>query len=502
MTKDKYRDKEYEGIAAFVGISGPETPKYLLTNNFLLEYFEPAKETESIYDFGQFVKNDVLYTEDTVNKELLQRSFDLFLKRYLGEESIREENHRLVKSKKHYYFPIVPEMLEGSTMRLRHLLYYLQALDKRFDFADMQRKLADFIFNDYSGINHLLKVLLQSGENALKYTEKKRIEDVNNYWNMLTQPDKRRMERLGMQLNEDLNVLLTHDYFRKLDFYRRYNYLSILLTSYVIQYIVRRKGDNTGILCKGNSQDERLTWLFHRACCNNYIEIRNLFPDLLREYYGTSIRQWLEEEKEELVLKVKEDVVEVENISFSTFVEQAMAGRKMRTGIDTAQIKKIYALEDKTEKLVSIDEFVLRYIDMTGTRSGSTLTKISSVLPTSGRQIEMIFPNSNVKQKYFAMSGSLTEFYVRLYLAGKKQKYDYLDNFMAYLRNRYRILLVKSMEGDKLLKNVKPKLTAKDFAKNKEAFMNTLSNANCLIKLSDSGYVITLPEQKGDLKLL
>ena len=58
------------------------------------------------------------------------------------------------------------------------------------------------------------------------------------------------------------------------------------------------------------------------------------------------------------------------------------------------------------------------------------------------------------------------------------------------------------MEGDKLLKNVKPKLTAKDFAKNKEAFMNTLSNANCLIKLSDSGYVITLPEQKGDLKLL
>lgn len=501
MTKDKYRDKEYEGIAAFVGVSGPETPKYLLTNNFLLEYFEPVKETESIYEFERFVKNEVLYTEDTVNEELLQKSFDRFLKRYLGEESIREENHRLAKSK-HYYFPIVPEMLAGSTMRLRHLLYYLQALDKKFDFAGMQRKLADFIFNDYSGINHLLKVLLQSRENNLRFTKKKGIEDVNNFWNMLTPPVKRRMERLGIQLNEDLNVLLTHDYFRRLDFYRRYNYLSVLLTSYVIQYIVRRKGDNTGILCKGNSQDERLTWLFHRACCNNYIEIRNLFPDLLREYYGTAIRQWLGEEKEELVLKAKGDGVEIENVSFSTFVEQAMAGRKMRISIDVDQIKKIYALEEETEKSVSIDEFVLRYIDMTGTRRGSSLTKISSVLPTSGRQIEMIFPNSNARNKYFAMSGSLTEFYVRLYLAGKNQKYDYLDNFIVHLRNRYRILLVKSMEGDKLLKNVKPKLPAKDFAKNKEAFMNTLSNANCLIKLSDSGYVITLPEQKGDLKLL
>lgn len=502
MTRDKYRDKEYEGIAAFVGVSAPETPKYLLTNNFLLEYFEPAKETESIYEFKQFVRNEVLYTEDTVNEELLQKSFDRFLKRYLGEESITEGNHRLVKSK-HYYFPLVPEMLTGSTMRLRHLLYYLQALDKKFDFDGVQRKLADFIFNDNSGINHLLKVLLQNEENTLRFTKKKGIEDVNNFWNMLTQPMKRRMERLGMQLNEDLDVLLTHDYFRKLDFYRRYNYLSILLTSYVIQYIVCRKGDNIGILCKGNSQDESLTWLFHRACCNNYIEIRNLFSDLLREYYGTAIRQWLGEEKEGLVLKAEKGQVEIEDVSFNIFVEQVlMAGRKMRTSIDTAQIKKIYALEEEKEKLVSIDEFVLRYIDMTGTRRGSTLTKISSVLPTSGRQIEMIFPNSNARNKYFAMSGSLTEFYVRLYLAGRKQKYDYLDNFIAHLRKRYRILLVKSIEGDRLLKNVKPKLSAKDFAKNKEAFMNTLSNANCLIKLSDSGYVITLPEQKGDLKLL
>lgn len=501
MPKDKYRDKDYEGIAAYVGVSAPETPKYLLTNNFLLEYFEITKEKALIYGFDQFVEDGVLYTEDAVNEELLKKSFDLFLKRYLGEESIREGNYRLGKNN-HYYFPLVPEMLTGSTMTLRHLLYYLQALDKKFSFTDMQRKLADFIFNDNSGINHLLKVLFQSKESNLKFVKEKDIEDVEGFWSMLSQAVRRRMEKLGTRLNEDLNDLLTHDYFRKLDFYRRYNYLSILLTSYVIQYIICRKGGNIGILCKGNSQDEHLTWLFHRACCNNYIEIRNLFPDLLREYYGIAIRQWLGEEKEELVLKVVGDKVEIENVLFDLFIEQAMAGRRARINIEVAQIKKIYALEEEKEKKVSIDEFVLRYIDMTGTKKGSTLTKISSVLPTCGRQIEMIFPNSNARQKYFAMSGTLTEFYVRLYLARKKQKYDYLDNFIIHLQNRYNILLVKSVEGDRMLKNVKPKLPVKDFTRNKEAFMNTLNSANCLIKLSDSGYVITLPEQKGDLKLI
>lgn len=501
MTKDNDRDKEYEGIAAYVGVSAPETPKYLLTNNFLLEYFEVKRDTEPMYKFEQFKEEGVLYTEDSVNEELLKKSFDRFLKRYLGEEAIREGNYRLGKNR-HYYFPLVPEMLTGSTMTLRHLLYYLQALDKKFDFVDMRKKLADFIFIDDSGINHLLKILLQSKEGCLKFAEKKATEDVNSFWNMLDSTDKKRMEKLGTRLNEDLNVLLTHEYFRKLDFYRRYNYLSILLTSYVIQYIVCRKGENVGMLCKGNSQDEHLTWLFHRACCNNYIEIRNLFPDLLRQYYETAIRQWLGKEKEELVLKARGNTVEIENVSFDIFIEQAMAGRKARTSIESVQIKKMYALEEEKEKSVSIDEFVLRYMDMTGTRKGSTLAKISSVLPTSGRQIEMIFPNSNARQKYFAMSGTLTEFYVRLYLASRNQKYDYLDNFIVHLRNRYHILLVKSTEGDKILRNVKPKLSAKDFARNKEAFMNTLSNANCLIKLSDSGYVITLPEQKGELKLI
>ena len=45
MPKSKANDK----VAAFVGISAPETPKYLLANNFLLEYFEQTGEQVELY---------------------------------------------------------------------------------------------------------------------------------------------------------------------------------------------------------------------------------------------------------------------------------------------------------------------------------------------------------------------------------------------------------------------------------------------------------------------
>ena len=84
------QQKRNEGIASYIGISAPETPRYLLTNNFLADYFEPSKE-EDVYDFDTFTQRGTLYTEDEANQEPLKASFDLFLKRYLGEEAIREE---------------------------------------------------------------------------------------------------------------------------------------------------------------------------------------------------------------------------------------------------------------------------------------------------------------------------------------------------------------------------------------------------------------------------
>lgn len=489
-------------IAAFIGISGPETPKYMLTNNFLIDYFTPGGDTSNVYSFKKIEEIRSLHVEDEINRVQLEKSFDAFLKRYSGEEAIKGGNNRLNDSK-HYFFPLNQEMLVGSAnANLRHILFNLQCLDEEhFDYKDMQQKLAAYIFYDASGINHILKILLQNQDEEIKYRvrlEKERNDQMRNFWSMLNKSEFLRMKSLGQQLNEDLNILLEHEYFCKLDFYRKYNYLSILLTGYVIQYIVRRKDLNACVLCKGNPSDSRLNGMLHKACCSNYVSVRNLFPTLLQQYYSEALEKELDASRK-LYLKIEDGNVLINGKKFKDFAEKVM-GSKSRSEIEFDRIVDVFRLSKGEEIPITAEDFVLRYIDIT--RSSSTLTKISSTLPTCGKQIGMIFPESKAKQKYFAMSSTLTEFYVRLYLAQKNQKYDYLDNFVEHLQKRYRIVLVKSKESESLLKKLKLNITAQEFAKNKLAFIDTLNSISCLIKLSDSGYVITLPEEKGDFKLI
>lgn len=504
---DSFRDKLNEGIAAYIGVSAPETPKYLLTNNFLLDYFAAPGDTRQAYDFTYFHQRGILQTEDNneENQEKLQKSFDKFLRRYLGEDVIKQENTRLGKNpNKHYYFPFTQEMLTGSNPTLRHMLFYLQDLDDKFDYADMRKKLENYIFHDNSGINHILKILLQNQEEKVQYRERFSKEATETFWSMLeTSAEHNRMKRLGRQLNEDLNTLLTHEYYGKLDFYRKYNYLSTLLTSYVIQYIVYRRDANMGMLCKGAPSDNRLSGVIHRACCNNYAEIRNLFPNLLQEYYRKAAEEAADEEGN-LVCLADGNEVYIGTQTFQDF-STGVLGSRSRGGknkIEYGRLVKAFNLEEGEKVSISVEDFVVRYINLNRTRRGSTLTKISSTLPTSGRQIEMVFPKNNAKHKYFAMSASLTEFYVRLYLARKNQQYDYLDNFLEDLQKRYRIIIAKPADGGKSLRGITPKLSAQEFARNKSVFLDTLNSVNCLIKLSDSGYVVTLPEEKGDFKLI
>ena len=206
-------------------------------------------------------------------------------------------------------------------------------------------------------------------------------------------------------------------------------------------------------------------------------------------------------EDKRLHMMGRDGQVTVNNKTFEEFTA-AVTGRGMRNHIPYEKLMQAFELKEGEQKPVPVEEFVLRYIDLTKTRRGSTLTKLSSTLTTSGKQIGMIYPRSNVRQKYFAMSENLAEFYVRLYLARAGRRYDYLDHFLEDLQKRYRIVIAKSAEGDRRLKEIKPRLSAQDFARNKAAFIDTLNSVSCLIKLSDSGYVVTLPERKGDFRLI
>ena len=490
-----------EGLAAFVGVSAPETPKYMLTNNFLSDYFSVKGKTETVYNYNYFTRIGQLYCENPQKDEKLQHSFDTFIGRYVGNEVMHEENGKLNKSK-HYYFPIAPDMITTANFTLRHILFMLQTLDKNFNYKRMQDMLEQYVFGDDTGINHIMKILLGDDTSSNFKLDNPQLKNVENFWKMLIAAERGRMNKISANMNEDMTVLLTHEYFKKLDFYRRYNYLSVLLTSYVIQYIICRRGSNVHMLCQGAPRDSRVTDVFHKASCNNYSYIRKLFPELLKKYYTNIISETLSEDRI-LRIQVNPEEITVNEEEFNSFINRIFPGRKGRnTSIDREDIIRAFSLQEESENNLSAGDFAMRYIELTGSQKGSSLTKISSILPTCGRQIEMIFPQNRARQKYFAMSETLTEFYIRLYLARKGIRYDYLDNFIEDLQSRYKIIIVKSSSVEPILKTMKINLKAQEYSNNKKAFVDLLNSINCLIKLSDSGYVVTLPEEKGAFKLI
>lgn len=142
------------------------------------------------------------------------------------------------------------------------------------------------------------------------------------------------------------------------------------------------------------------------------------------------------------------------------------------------------------------------YLEVSNERKGSALTKISSALNTCGKDISFVFPKTRSKHKYFALSPSLLDFLVRLYLAKEESSYAYLDNFLIFLQKRYGICILKDSQMDKILKNFHVKVPFQEFRENEKALIENLDDINCLIRLSDSGYVVTLPEEKGEFTLL
>ncbi len=496
MPKSRASDR----IAAHVGMSAPETPKYLLANHFLLEYFEQTSKELVPYSYTWFEKKGVLGTQDNQNKKKLEEAFNRFLNRYLGDETFHNENKRL-KEDHHFYFPLTPDMLIEGKQTLRHVLFELQNLDEDFRFEKTQQDLESFLFTNPSGINDIWNILLQKN-NGTHLRKRYSKQDNSDFWNMLKPAEFKRMRELGKRLNEDLDVLLTHEYFTKLDFYRKYQYLSILLTSYIIQYILVRKGGNTCILCKGRPLDDRLNGDVHRACCFSYIRLRELFPDLLKAFYKEALETSVGKEKF-LHLSAERDSIWIQGKSFDEIMKE-ISGRNQQSlkKITYNSLLQGFAMADGEQKDMKIDEFVLRFTDLIGSKQGSSLQKMSSILSTSGKQIDMVYPKTSVNSKYFAMSEGLAEFYVRLYLARRNLQYDYLDNFLDDLSARYYIIIAKTSNSEKYLKAIKPLLKAQELTKNKLAFLDTLNSGNCLIKLSDSGFVVTLPEEKGGFKLI
>ncbi len=516
MSEHQKQDNRQENkrvLSAYIGVAGPETPKYLLANNFLTDFFQTlsVKKMPEI-SCKSFQKAGILNCEeDEEHKHQLEESFDRFFQRFSGVDSIKTN----FKNKK-FYFPLHPQMLQSGSFNLRHLLYnMLPDIEQEKKFRQFQTMLLEYLYQETTGVNYLLYEMCKNlfqGEYRkappLKDTQFVRLFKEKQY------------RRLCKTFEEDLIRLLTHPFFRKLDFYKKYDYLATLLNSYVIQFIIKRNAVSRRItqdyvLCQGSATSHLLSGgAFHRACVQNYAELREVFPREMKQYYLLQMKEetdenglvyvWKQGEKIYVSKNPKEEkksqgelFLNFVNRVFHSHYKDAAESSLYQSVTHTFGILKEGEIYDFDK-----DKFVTFYIEVSRARQGSALTKISSTLPTCGKDIEFIFPNSRSKHKFFALSPTLLEFFVRMYLARRDRTYAYLDNFLMDLEERYGICTQKTEKMDRILKKMRIKVPFQEFRQNEQALLESLDEINCLVRLSDSGYVITFPEEKGEFRLL
>jgi hypothetical protein len=484
------KNVESKGLADYVGFSAPEIPKYLILNNFLSCYFNFRKADKTIsYSFDDF-KNIITCEENDKDKlDKLKRSFNKFFSQYTGESMMS-------KGKKSIYLPINENMIiiDESTP-LRNLPHRL--MKKSRYSGDLKHDLTNYLYNDSLGTNQILSFLcstLEKTENTKKRDENETDEEKEKYF-----------RSLAVKMGEDIKIVLTNKNFIYFDYYRKIEYLSTLLAFYALLYIIKRptRGNKSPvIICKGSANTNITSNEFHRACLVNYVKVREGFNVLFKDYFTNCLK-----EIETIIISNRKGKIIVNNdgtkILFSDFIKNNELGLPYESINTNFKLLKAFSLtNDGDSKGYSRNDFILRYINFLKNSSGSSFSKISSALPTLGREAGLVFPLSSTKYKYFALSEDLAEFFIRLYLSSKESDYDYLDSFVDWLQERYDIYIVKSGKLEKYLKLINAKISVKDFNENEDEFIKSLINVNCLIKMSDNGYVITLPEKKGEFKLL
>ena len=131
-------------------------------------------------------------------------------------------------------------------------------------------------------------------------------------------------------------------------------------------------------------------------------------------------------------------------------------------------------------------------------KRSSSVRKAASVFSSQGKECYFAYPVGNVRQKYYVMSPQLTELLVHLFLCEQEDSCGTLGMLYQWLEEKYSIYLRYSsrLEGY-LRKNSIEQPSQSEFSDNQRAFIETLREINCIVKLSDNSYIITLDTEEG-----
>ena len=494
-----------ESFAEFIGLSAPEVPKYLVLNNFLSNYFKvEVFERQEIIDFK---KNPRIFTQENegLGKEILEKSFAAYIDSYTG---YLEYTNRKRDGNKPWFYPIIPSMLTTTDRAtLRHLLYMLQKVGAQdySDYKEMQDSLYQYLYRGNNEIHELFQFIC----GPIDDIEKIRISSPPDR-EFGAQSERPFFKTLSKQFIALMNKILHNKYLLETDFFTRIEFLSNFLTLYVMEYLLERTNDGKTFktknifLCKGSVDPNLHSGPFHKACIGNYSNIRARFSELLKVQFNEIVNQidtgsfHLYEKEDELYISYNHE--ENKLIDFLTN-HKLSSVRRDKTKQDL--INKYKELMKKQFDF-SKDEFALQCFNIQKKSSGLTISKVSSILPTMGREVNFVHPRNRAKQKYFALSEELAIFLVRLYLIHVDKDYAHYDDFVNWLNHDCNIYFSLDIKGvlKKYLNTFSADIPMFDMNRNEKEFVKTLTNVNCLIRLSDSGYLVVLPDKKGGVNFL
>ena len=193
------KSEELKGLAEYIGFSAPETPKYLILNNFLSCFFNNRKADYTSYSFENF--KDIITCEESDEDQLekLKRSFNEYFSQYTGKSIMAKAKRS--NGTKSFYLPINKNMIIiDESSPLRNLPYRL--IEKSKYSGGLEEDLTKYLYSDSIGTNQIISFLcsnLEEKENNKKVLQNETSEEKKPYF-----------DNFRENMSKDLKIVLTN----------------------------------------------------------------------------------------------------------------------------------------------------------------------------------------------------------------------------------------------------------------------------------------------------
>ena len=504
--------------AQYIGINKPVNPGIQVLIDFLSFYFGIDVQRKSISNFQWKDIREKIFTMIICKEEQKEVKEELFQSVYEWIHNYATYSPVDGKNSREYLLPLTEGMLfydRRVTNNLRNVLNTLlySECDEKEQveiFKEIQELLYEFLYSPEArkgGYEELLDILISLFNEDGTDTKKEEI-DIEKSVELRWKPEK-----LSLELRKDLRNILQSTYLKKENIYKRINELNILLNFYVVRYMISRSFENNEnfILAKG-SVNMPPEGIIHSAAFGNFASIREQIYKVSENYYYEIINNINQEDKQ-LILRQKEKDPSTnshiilkrgrDDIWLDVRVAVFQIRKNPSTNADKSAAETVenmlynYIGEDGKDTFTNNQEIAHACMEISKKRA-SSVRKVASVFSSQGKECYFAYPVGSVRQKYYVMSPQFTELMVHLFLGEQEDGCGTLGMLYQWLEEKYSIYLRYSFKLENYLKkNAIEQPSQNEFEDNQRAFIETLREINCIVKLSDNSYIITFDTEEG-----